>query len=124
MSNINRGIYLPSMDFFIASYSSQLCCAIFSDILSVRSGTDVMIIKIFFAEKFAFLLQLQLFFLQKMIITLVFEKNAIFAENWQKSQKIVIITSTPGINIFEVCRYIPSIRIKMLWPKTEFEKGR
>jgi hypothetical protein len=32
-----------------------------------------------------------------MIITLVFEKNAnFFAENWQKSQKIVIITSTPG----------------------------
>jgi hypothetical protein len=28
---------------------------------------------------------------------LVFEKNAIFsAENWQKSHKIVIITSTPG----------------------------
>jgi hypothetical protein len=32
-----------------------------------------------------------------MIITLVFEKNAnFFAENCQKSQKIVIITSTPG----------------------------
>jgi hypothetical protein len=32
-----------------------------------------------------------------MIITLVFEKNAnSFAENWEKSQKIVIITSTPG----------------------------
>jgi hypothetical protein len=31
------------------------------------------------------------------IITLFFEKNTIFfAENWQKSQKIVIITSTPG----------------------------
>jgi hypothetical protein len=30
------------------------------------------------------------------IITLVFEKNVIFfAENWQNSQKIVIITSTP-----------------------------
>jgi hypothetical protein len=32
-----------------------------------------------------------------LIITLDFEKNANFiAENWQKSQKIVIITSTPG----------------------------
>jgi hypothetical protein len=32
-----------------------------------------------------------------LIITLVFKKNAIFfAENWEKSQKIVIITSTPG----------------------------
>jgi hypothetical protein len=31
-----------------------------------------------------------------MIITLIFEKNAnFFAENSQKSQKIVIITSTP-----------------------------
>jgi hypothetical protein len=34
--------------------------------------------------------------MQMLIITLVFEKNANFvAENWQKSQKIVIITSTP-----------------------------
>jgi hypothetical protein len=32
-----------------------------------------------------------------LITTLVFEKNAnFFAENWQKSQKIVMITSTPG----------------------------
>jgi hypothetical protein len=31
------------------------------------------------------------------IITLFFEKTAnFFTENWQKSQKIVIITSTPG----------------------------
>jgi hypothetical protein len=36
-------------------------------------------------------------FCKNVIITLVFEKNAnFFAENWQKSQKIVIITSTPG----------------------------
>jgi hypothetical protein len=35
---------------------------------------------------------------KKLIITLVFEKNAIFfAENCQKSQKIVTITSTPGL---------------------------
>jgi hypothetical protein len=33
-----------------------------------------------------------------LIITLVFEKNAIFfAENWGKPQKIVIITSTPDM---------------------------
>jgi DNA polymerase II small subunit/DNA polymerase delta subunit B len=32
-----------------------------------------------------------------MIITLILRKNAnFFAENWQKSQKIVIITVTPG----------------------------
>jgi hypothetical protein len=37
------------------------------------------------------------FFCKKLIITFVHEKNAIFfAENWQKSQEIVIITSTPG----------------------------
>jgi hypothetical protein len=35
-------------------------------------------------------------FCKNVIITLGFEKNANFlAENWQKSQKIVIITSTP-----------------------------
>jgi hypothetical protein len=34
-----------------------------------------------------------------MIITLVFEKNAnFFAKNCQKSQKIVIITSVPGLD--------------------------
>jgi hypothetical protein len=34
---------------------------------------------------------------EKLIVTLVLEENAnFFAENWQKSQKIVNITSTPG----------------------------
>jgi hypothetical protein len=37
--------------------------------------------------------------MQNWIITLVFEKNAnFFAENWQKSQKIVILTSTPDLS--------------------------
>jgi hypothetical protein len=39
-----------------------------------------------------------------MIITLGFEKNAnFFAENWQKSPKIMIITSTPefAIGLFD-----------------------
>jgi hypothetical protein len=45
----------------------------------------------------AFLTQNKAKFLKKLIITLVFEKNAnFFAENWEKSPKIVIITSTPG----------------------------
>jgi hypothetical protein len=45
-----------------------------------------------------FLLKLLLVFAKIVSITLVFEKNAIFfAENWQKSQKMVIITSTPGL---------------------------
>jgi hypothetical protein len=35
-----------------------------------------------------------------LIITLVFDKNAnFFAENCQKSQKIVIITSTPWLRL-------------------------
>jgi hypothetical protein len=42
----------------------------------------------------AFLLKLLQVFAKIVIITLVFEKNAnFFAKNWQKSQKIVIITS-------------------------------
>jgi hypothetical protein len=50
-----------------------------------------------------------LVFAKIVIIALVFEKNAnFFAENWQKSQKIVIITSTPGlkfsITFFPVAR--------------------
>jgi hypothetical protein len=47
-----------------------------------------------------------------LIITLVFEKNAnFFAENWQKSQKIGIITSTPD----EFVKKLPnpvSVKIK------------
>jgi hypothetical protein len=61
-----------------------------------------MILKIFLAKKIA--IKLALFtqnkakFCKILIITLVFEKNAnFFAENWQKSQKIGIITSTPAL---------------------------
>jgi hypothetical protein len=47
-------------------------------------------------EKVSFFAQTTVSFCKNLIITLVFEKSAIFfAENWQKSQKIVIITSTP-----------------------------
>jgi hypothetical protein len=58
-----------------------------------------MIFKNIFAEKFgkklAFLTENKAN--KKLIITLFFEKNAnFFAENCQKSQKIVIITSVPG----------------------------
>jgi hypothetical protein len=67
---------------------------------SGRPGTDVMIFKIFSpknsAKKIAFLTQNKSKLCKILIITLVFEKNAdFFAENCQKSQKIVIITSTP-----------------------------
>jgi predicted secreted acid phosphatase len=50
------------------------------------------------AKKLAFLTQNKAKLCKMLIITLDFEKNAnFFAENWQKSQKIVIITSTPGL---------------------------
>jgi hypothetical protein len=66
-----------------------------------RPGTDVMIFKIYSpknsAKKLAFLTQIKGKLCKILIITLVYEKNAnFFAENWRKSQKIVIITSTPG----------------------------
>jgi hypothetical protein len=58
-----------------------------------------MILKIFspknLAKILAFLLKLLPVFAKIVIITLAFEKNAnFFAENWRKSHKIVIITST------------------------------
>jgi hypothetical protein len=64
-------------------------------------GTDVMVLKLFspknLAKILAFFAQTTVTFCKKLIITLVFEKNVVFfAENLQKSQKIVIITSTPG----------------------------
>jgi hypothetical protein len=69
--------------------------------------TDVMIFKIFSPENLAkilaFFAQTTVRFCKNMIITLVFEKNAnFFDENWQKSQKIVIITSTPDEENFRI----------------------
>jgi hypothetical protein len=60
-----------------------------------------MILKIFLpknlAKKMAFFTQNKPKLCKTLIIALVFEKNVnFFAENWQKSQKIVIIPSTPG----------------------------
>jgi hypothetical protein len=60
-----------------------------------------MIYKIFLKKHLAknwrfFAKLLLVFFKKNEIITLVFEKSAnFFAENWQKSQKILIKTSTP-----------------------------
>jgi hypothetical protein len=48
-------------------------------------------------KKLAFLTQNKAKLCKTLIVTLVFEKKRqFFAENCQKSQKIVIITSTPG----------------------------
>jgi hypothetical protein len=68
----------------------------------VSAGTDVMIFKIFSTKNLvkilSFLTQIKAKLCKKLIITLVFEKNAnFFVENGRKSQKIVIITSTPGL---------------------------
>jgi hypothetical protein len=62
-----------------------------------------MILKIFLPKNFTkigvSLLKLMLAFEKNVNMALVFEINAIFsAENWQKPQKIVILTSTPGAN--------------------------
>jgi hypothetical protein len=65
----------------------------------LRSGTDIL--KIFspknLAKILAFFAQTAATLFKNLIITLVFEKSAhFFAENWKKTHKIVIITSTPG----------------------------
>jgi hypothetical protein len=45
----------------------------------------------------AFFVQTAATFCKNLALTLISEKKRqFFAENWQKSQKIVIITSTPG----------------------------
>jgi hypothetical protein len=77
------------------------------DFFAKASGTDVMIFKIFLpnflAKKLAFLTQNKANLYKMFIITVVFEKNAnFFAENCQKSPKIVIITSTPGHTVSDL----------------------
>jgi hypothetical protein len=83
----------------------------------VWPGTDVLIFKNIFAEKFsekmAFLTQNNAKLCKILIITLGFEKNAnFFAENCRKLQKIVIITSTPDRANFcplgDCLRYVTS----------------
>jgi hypothetical protein len=67
----------------------------------IWSGTDVTIFKTFLpkylAKKLPFLNQNKAKSCKILIITLVFEKK-FFGENWRKSQKLVIILSTPGGN--------------------------
>jgi hypothetical protein len=74
-----------------------------------------MIFKIFspknFAKKLAFFAQTTASFCKNCDHNIVFwEKRQFFAENWQKSQKIVIITSTPG------CRNVQPKSVHM-WVK-------
>jgi hypothetical protein len=64
------------------------------------------------AKKLALFAQNKAKLCKKWITKLVFEKNAIFfAENRQKSQKNVIITSTPGH---------PGTAVKIVSPLSKF----
>jgi hypothetical protein len=49
------------------------------------------------AKKLSFLTQNEAKLYKHLILTFVFESNAIFAENWRKSQKTVIITSASDL---------------------------
>jgi hypothetical protein len=69
-----------------------------------------MLFKIFWlknsAKKLALLTQNKAKVRKILIITLVLEKNAkFFDEICQKSQKTVIITSTPGLPDFSWCKH-------------------
>jgi hypothetical protein len=86
-----------------------------------------MIFKIFssknFAKKMAFLTRNKAKLCKILIITLVFEKNAnFFADNCPKSQKIVIIASTPG-ELSEFRSYLhrlnPASRLEGVWDSVE-----
>jgi hypothetical protein len=85
----------------IAFFPADRICLVFKCSAPLSPGTDVIILKIFsqkhLAKKLGVLTQNKAKLCKNVIKTLVFEKNAnIYAENCRKSQKIVIITSTPG----------------------------
>jgi hypothetical protein len=57
------------------------------------------------ATKLAFLYKILLGFAKFVFTTLGFKKNVnLFAENWRKSEKIVIITSTPAFQVYPKCQ--------------------
>jgi hypothetical protein len=66
-------------------------------------GTDVIIYKIFspkkLSENIGLFAQTNASFNKNFCFG---EKRQFFAEIWQKSQKIVIITSTPGVNVIDL----------------------
>jgi hypothetical protein len=68
-----------------------------------------------FCEKIGVLTQNKAKICKNLIITLVFEKNAnFFAKNCQKSQKIVIITSTPGIYLDDLVSDLNTLFMPLL----------
>jgi hypothetical protein len=83
--------------------------------------SNVMILKIFWpknsAKKLVFLTRNKAKFCKILIVTLVFKKNAnFFAENWRKSQKIVIITSVPGYRVLDFYRKITQVKTGLTKP--------
>jgi hypothetical protein len=77
-------------------YSLPLNCRLPLTFCSVNTGTDVIIN---FCGKIDVFGSNYCYFLQKLNNNDGFEKNANFlAGNWRKSQKIVIIASTPGFS--------------------------
>jgi hypothetical protein len=78
------------------------CCH--SPLLAVCRSNLRPILNIFAkksAKNLAFLTQNKAKLCKNLCVTLAFEKNAnFFAKNWRKSQKIVIMTSTPGRVIY------------------------
>jgi hypothetical protein len=54
-----------------------------------------------FAENIGVFAQNKAKLLKNWIVTLVFEKPPFFRRNWKKSQKIVMITLTPGHPVSE-----------------------
>jgi hypothetical protein len=77
-----------------------------------------MILKIFWQKMAVFAQTSASFWNKKLTITLVFEKTPFFAENWQKTQKTVIITSTLGVSIWETPNRIPAMFL--LQAKSDF----
>jgi hypothetical protein len=84
-----------------------------------------MILKIFslkkIAKKLPFLTQNKAKLFNILVITLVFEKDAnFFAENWEKSRKIVIITSTPDLD--EISPVGENYSIVIIYTRTKLRK--
>jgi hypothetical protein len=86
---------------------------------SQKPGVKVMIL-IYFRRKiwqktWRFFAQTTARFLNKLIIKLGVEKSVyFFSENWHKSSKLVIITSTPGMKTFLVsvsCSFLYTLNL-------------
>jgi hypothetical protein len=86
-AHIFRLLFYTATAVLILTQNGSGCS--FGDFFTNSSGPMLWFLKYFRSNYW--------YFCKHLIITLVFEKNAnCFRRNWQKSLKIVIITSTPG----------------------------